>query len=167
MSTIRSTKRLRAEGEMPANGVWFWAEGTAVKAASIQAGNGSRPASLCLLFLCATVLPHSTGLSFVCPEGATGEKDTNYENKLAAALKILEDHDFAAVHVEAPEPGARHNGDLEGKLEVIGWLDTRLIRPLDAAMRERGWDYRLLFVRPQNADLHARPRRRSRSVHAL
>ena len=56
-----------------------------------------------------------------------------------------EDHDFAAVHVEAPDE-CTHNGDLEGKLEAIGWLDTRLIRPLDAAMRERGWDYRLLFL---------------------
>lgn len=137
-------EKLRAEGKMPANGVWFWAEGTAVKLPDFKQETGHDGVVVSAVPLCHGIAA-LTGLSFVCPEGATGEKDTNYENKLAAALKILEDHDFAAVHVEAPDE-CTHNGDLEGKLEAIGWLDTRLIRPLDAAMRERGWDYRLLFL---------------------
>ena len=137
-------EKLRAEGKMPANGVWFWAEGTAVKLPDFKAETGHDGVVVSAVPLCHGIAA-LTGLSFVCPEGATGEKDTNYENKLAAALEILEAHDFAAVHVEAPDE-CTHNGDLEGKLEAIGWLDTRLIRPLDAAMRSRGWDYRLLFL---------------------
>ena len=134
----------RAAGKLPANGVWFWAEGTAVKLPDFKAATGHDGTVVSAVPLCHGIAA-LTGLSFVCPEGATGEKDTSYENKLQAALDILREHDFAAIHVEAPDE-CTHNGDLEGKLEAIGWLDTRLIKPLDEAMRQRGWDYRLLFL---------------------
>ena len=129
---------------MPANGIWFWAEGTAVKLPDFKAANGFDGVVVSAVPLCHGIAA-LTGLSFVCPEGATGELDTDYESKLQAALDILADHDFAAVHVEAPDE-CTHNGDLKGKIQAIEWLDTRMIRPLDAAMRERGWDYRLLFL---------------------
>lgn len=137
-------EKLRAEGKMPANGIWFWAEGTAVKLPDFKAANGFDGVVVSAVPLCHGIAA-LTGLGFVCPEGATGELDTDYESKLQAALDILADHDFAAVHVEAPDE-CTHNGDLKGKLQAIEWLDTRMIRPLDAAMRERGWDYRLLFL---------------------
>lgn len=137
-------EKLREEGKMPANGVWFWAEGTAVKLPDFMSSTGHNGVVVSAVPLCHGIAA-LTGLSFVCPEGATGEKDTSYENKLAAALEILSEHDFAAVHVEAPDE-CTHNGDLAGKIEAIEWLDSRMIRPLDEAMRERGWDYRLLYL---------------------
>lgn len=137
-------EKLRAEGKMPANGVWFWAEGTAVELPDFKAANGLDGVVVSAVPLCHGIAA-LTGLGFVCPEGATGELDTDYESKLQAALDILAEHDFAAVHVEAPDE-CTHNGDLKGKIQAIEWLDTRMIRPLDAAMRERGWDYRLLFL---------------------
>ena len=117
-------EKLRAQGKMPANGVWFWAEGTAVKLPDFKAATGHDGTVVSAVPLCHGIAA-LTGLSFVCPEGATGEKDTSYENKLQAALDILEEHDFAAIHVEAPDE-CTHNGDLEGKLEAIGWPDTRM-----------------------------------------
>lgn len=137
-------EKLRSEGKMPANGVWFWAEGTAVKLPDFKSEIGHDGVVVSAVPLCHGIAA-LTGLSFVCPEGATGEKDTSYENKLAAAMDILKTHDFAAVHVEAPDE-CTHNGDLEGKLEAIEWLDTRLLHPMDDAMRANGWDYRLLFL---------------------
>lgn len=137
-------EKLRAEGKMPANGIWFWAEGTAVELPDFRAANGLDGVVVSAVPLCHGIAA-LTGLGFVCPEGATGELDTDYESKLQAALDILADHDFAAVHVEAPDE-CTHNGDLKGKIQAIEWLDTRMIRPLDTAMRERGWDYRLLFL---------------------
>lgn len=137
-------EKLIAEGKMPANGVWFWAEGTAVALPNFKNETGHDGVVVSAVPLCHGIAA-LTGLSFACPEGATGEKDTNYENKLAAALDILNEHDFVAIHVEAPDE-CTHNGDLEGKLEAIGWLDTRMIHPLDDAMRSHGWDYRLLFL---------------------
>lgn len=137
-------EKLRAEGKMPANGVWFWAEGTAVKLPSFAENNGHTGAVVSAVPLCHGIAA-LVGLGMVCPEGATGEKDTNYENKLGAVLDILKEHDFAAVHVEAPDE-CTHNGDLEGKIEAIEWLDTRMIRPMCEALTEAGEDYRILFL---------------------
>lgn len=137
-------EKLRAEGKMPANGVWFWAEGTAVKLPNFVEENGYDGAVVSAVPLCHGIAALA-GLDMVCPEGATGEIDTNYENKLAAAIEILEEHDFVAVHVEAPDE-CTHNGDLKGKIQGIEWLDTRMIRPMDEELKKRGWDYRLLFL---------------------
>lgn len=137
-------EKLRSEGKMPANGVWFWAEGTAVKLPDFVAENGHSGAVVSAVPLCHGIAA-LVGLGIVCPEGATGEIDTNYENKMQAVLDILSEHDFAAVHVEAPDE-CTHNGDLKGKIQGIEWLDTRMIRPLCKAMDEKGWDYRLLFL---------------------
>ena len=79
-------EKRRAEGKMPANGVWFWAEGTAVKLPNFVEENGYDGAVVSAVPLCHGIAALA-GLDMVCPEGATGEIDTNYENKLAAALE--------------------------------------------------------------------------------
>ena len=136
--------KLVSEGKMPANGIWFWAEGTAVKLPDFVAKNHHTGAVVSAVPLCHGIAA-LVGLGIVCPEGATGEIDTNYENKMQATLDILEDNDFAAVHVEAPDE-CTHNGDLKGKIQGIEWLDTRLIRPMVKALNERGRDFRMLFL---------------------
>ena len=135
---------LKAQGRMPANGVWFWAEGTAVALPDFTEKYGYTGAVVSAVPLCHGIAA-LVGLGMVCPEGATGEIDTNYENKLQAALDILSEHDFAAVHVEAPDE-CTHNGDLKGKIQGIEWLDTRMIRPLCAALDAKGLAYRILFL---------------------
>ena len=42
-----------------------------------------------------------------------------------------------AVHLEAPDE-CSHNGDLEGKLESIKRLDTRIVKPIIDALEEKG-----------------------------
>ena len=137
-------EKLKAEGKMIANGVWFWAEGTAVKLPDFVKENGHTGAVVSAVPLCHGIAA-LVGLDIVCPEGATGEIDTNYENKMQAVLDILAEHDFAAVHVEAPDE-CTHNGDLKGKIQAIEWLDTRMLRPLTEALNAKGWDYRILFL---------------------
>lgn len=137
-------EKRRAEGKMPANGVWFWAEGTAVSLPDFEKENGHSGIVVSAVPLCHGIAA-LCGLEFICPEGATGEIDTSYENKMLSALDILEEHDFVAVHVEAPDE-CTHNGDLEGKLKAIEWLDTRMLRPMTKELDERGWDYRILFL---------------------
>lgn len=137
-------EKLKAEGKMIANGVWFWAEGTAVKLPCFVEENGHTGAVVSAVPLCHGIAA-LVGLDIVCPEGATGEIDTNYENKMQAVLDILAEHDFAAVHVEAPDE-CTHNGDLKGKIQAIEWLDTRMLRPLTEVLNAKGWDYRILFL---------------------
>ncbi len=86
-----------------------------------------------------------TGLRPIHVEGATGELETNYEGKAQAALEALKESDFVAVHVEAPDE-CTHNGDLEGKLQAIEWLDSRVLRPLLEGLKAEGWDYRILIL---------------------
>ena len=79
-----------------------------------------------------------SGLDIREVPGATGELDTNYEGKVAAALEELRSgKDFVAVHVEAPDE-CTHNGDLPGKLQAIEWLDSRVVGPLTQALAEEG-----------------------------
>ena len=134
----------RARGKMPANGIWFWAEGTAVELPCFVDQFGKMGGVVSAVPLCHGIAA-LTGLEPVFVEGATGELDTNLENKVAATIGVLEKYDFAALHVEAPDE-CTHNGDLKGKIQSIQWLDSRVMAPLKKAFEERGWDYRVLFL---------------------
>lgn len=135
--------RRRAAGLLPANGVWFWAEGTAVRLPSFPARYGKTGS-----VISAVPLVHGigalTGLKPVHVPGATGETETNYEGKVQAALDCLSGgDDFVCLHVEAPDE-ATHNGNLEEKLLSIHYLDARVAAPLEE--RLRGVPHRLLLL---------------------
>ncbi len=134
----------RAVGKMPANGIWFWAEGTAVELPDFEAAFGYRGGVVSAVPLCHGIA-RLTGLEPVSVEGATGELETNYAGKVAAVVETLEKYDFAALHVEAPDE-CTHNGDTPGKLQAIEYLDSRCMAPLVRAFEEKGWDYRILFL---------------------
>ena len=134
----------RAAGELPANGVWFWAEGTAVELPGFVDKYGKTGAVISAVPLCQGI-GALIGLKRMLVEGATGELHTNYEGKVEAALEALKSHDFAAIHIEAPDE-CTHNGDLKGKLQAIEWIDSRIIAPLTGKLSEAGTDYRMLVI---------------------
>lgn len=135
----------RAAGKKPANGIWFWAEGTAVQLPNFAAHYGHTGS-----VISAVPLVHGigalTGLKRITVEGATGEVDTNYAGKLQAAKDaLLGGDEFLCVHLEAPDE-ATHNGSLSDKLLAIRQLDSLIVGPLTAWMDEQGMDYRLLLL---------------------
>ncbi len=135
----------RAAGKLPANGVWFWAEGTAVALDSFYEKFHKTGSVISAVPLCHGIA-RLIGLDVSMVEGATGELDTNYEGKVAAAVDALKSgKDFAAVHIEAPDE-CTHNGDLSGKLQAIERLDSRVVAPLTAALDQAGFEYRLLLL---------------------
>ena len=134
----------RREGKMPANGIWFWAEGTAVELPSFEKQFGHMGGVVSAVPLCHGIAA-LTGLERVFVEGATGELETNYAGKVAAVVETLEKYDFAALHVEAPDE-CTHNGDTPGKIQAIEYLDSECMAPLVKAFGEKGWDYRILFL---------------------
>ena len=135
----------RAEGKLPANGIWFWAEGTAVKLPGFFEHYGKKGGVISAVPLCHGIAA-LTGLDMITVEGATGELETNLEGKVDAAIDILKNgEEFAAVHVEAPDE-CTHNGDTEGKLKAIEYLDSRVIGPLCEKLKAQGWDYRMLIL---------------------
>ena len=137
-------EKRRAEGKMPANGIWFWAEGTAVALPSFVDQYGKTGAVISAVPLCHGIA-RLAGLELVTVEGATGELDTNFEGKAEATLEALKTHDFAALHLEAPDE-CTHNGDLEGKIQSIGWLSSRIVGPIEKALRESGTEFRMLIL---------------------
>ena len=138
------TEKRRAAGKMPANGIWFWAQGTAVALPSFVEQYGCGGAVVSAVPLCHGI-GILRGLEMVEVEGATGELDTNFEGKLEATWQKLQEYDFVCLHLEAPDE-CTHNGDLKGKIQAIEWLDSRLVAPLIRRLRENGEDFRVLLL---------------------
>ena len=134
----------RAEGKLPANAIWFWAEGTAAKLPNFYGQYGKTGAVISAVPLCHGIAK-LVGLDVVLVPGATGELDTNFAGKVQAALEAVETHDFVAVHLEAPDE-CTHNGDLPGKITAIQWLSSRITAPIVDALRARGEDFRILML---------------------
>jgi 2,3-bisphosphoglycerate-independent phosphoglycerate mutase len=134
----------RKAGNMPANAIWFWAEGTAAALPNFKGQYGKTGAVVSAVPLCHGIA-RMIGLDVILVEGATGELDTNYEGKVSAALEALKTHDFVAVHLEAPDE-CSHNGDLEGKLQAIERLDGRIVKPIVDSMEKSGEDFRILIL---------------------
>jgi len=135
----------RAAGKKPANGIWFWAEGTSVALPNFVKENGAGGS-----VISAVPLVHGigvlTGLKMIEVEGATGEVDTNYAGKLQAAKDALIGGDeFLCLHLEAPDEST-HNGSLSDKLLAIHQLDSLIVEPLVKWLEEQRMDYRLLLL---------------------
>lgn len=137
-------EKRRQAGQLPANGIWFWAEGTAAQLPSFQAQYGRGGAVVSAVPLCHGIAA-LRGLEMVEVPGATGELDTNFEGKLEATWQKLQEHDFVCLHLEAPDE-CTHNGDLPGKLQAIEWLDSRLVAPLLDRLERAGMDHRVLLL---------------------
>ena len=138
------TEARRAAGKPGANGIWFWAEGTAMQLPDFRSEYGCSGAVVSAVPICHGI-GVLRGLEMVTVEGATGEIDTNFEGKLEATKDALRRHDFVCLHLEAPDE-CTHNGDLAGKVQAIEWLDSRLVKPLTDWLAQEGSDYRLLLL---------------------
>jgi len=136
----------RAAGKLPANGIWLWAEGTAVALPQFAEVYGKSGGVISAVALCHGIAA-LMGLKPIRVPGATGKLHTNYEGKVEAAIESLQTNgDFVTVHVEAPDE-CTHNGDLEGKLQAIEWLDSRVMQYLLACLEKAGIsEYRILYM---------------------
>lgn len=136
--------RRQEKGLNPANSCWFWGEGTKPSLApfkEVYQKTGGVISAVDLLKgigLCA-------GLEAPHIEGATGTLHTNYEGKLEASLKVLEDNDFVYIHFEGPDE-CGHQGNAEEKVTSIEWLDEKCLKPLMKALDEKGEDYNILIM---------------------
>ncbi len=119
-----------SKGKDPANSIWPWSPGyrpqmEPLSAIYPQIKNGAVISAVDLIH----GIGHYAGLGRVDVEGATGLYDTNYENKVAAALEALRVNDFVYLHVEASDE-AGHEGDIPLKIKTIENLDSRVVGPI-------------------------------------
>ena len=134
----------RAAGKMPANGIWFWAEGTAAILPDFEKKYGHTGEVVSAVPLVRGIARLSS-LPAPWVEGATGEIDTNWDGKCAKTIEILSRCDFAALHIEAPDE-CTHNGDTPGKIQSIEWLDSRETAPILEYLRSTGEPFRILIL---------------------
>jgi len=134
-----------AEGKLPANCIWPWGPGKAMSLTSFEElyhKKGCAVSAVPLVWGIANL----AGVDAPVVEGATAELDTNYEGKVDAAIAALENGaDFCCIHVEAPDECA-HAGDVEGKLEAIRRLDSRVVTPLLGRLEKVDPEFRILIL---------------------
>ncbi|MDR0896201.1 MAG: cofactor-independent phosphoglycerate mutase [Prevotellaceae bacterium] len=128
--------RRMAQGKDPANSIWPWSPGyrprmTPLSERFPQIERGTVISAVDLI----RGIGRYAGLRSIEVEGATGLYDTNYENKVAAALEALRTDDFVYLHIEASDE-AGHEGDIALKQRTIEDLDARVVRPIYEAVSQ-------------------------------
>lgn len=127
-------QRRLAAGKDPANSIWPWSPGYRPRMELLskkypQIRRGSVISAVDLI----NGIGYYAGLRRIKVEGATGLFDTNYENKVQAALQALQEDDFVYLHVEASDE-AGHEGDYALKQRTIEDLDSRVVGPILEAL---------------------------------
>jgi 2,3-bisphosphoglycerate-independent phosphoglycerate mutase len=136
--------RRQAEGKLPANCIWFWAEGKGAALPNFVEAYGDRGGVVSAVPLCHGIA-RLVGLSPVTVPTATGEWDTDYAAKVRAALAVLGENDFVALHLEGPDE-ATHNHDLTHKIFAVECLSELVIRPVAERLREEKEEFRMLIL---------------------
>ena len=131
-------KRRISQEKDPANSIWPWSPGYRPKMEPLSKKfpvikSGSVISAVDLI----NGIGYYAGLKRINVEGATGLYDTNYENKVKAALNALKTDDFVYLHIEASDE-AGHEGDFKLKQLTIENLDKRAVGPIAKATEK--WD---------------------------
>jgi 2,3-bisphosphoglycerate-independent phosphoglycerate mutase len=121
-------KRRRDEGRNPANMIWLWGQGRKCELPAFALARGAPGIVIAAVDLVRGV-GKSAGLAAPEVPGATGNLETDFGAKAAAALSALDRYDFLLVHVEAPDE-ASHQGSPERKVWALERIDTDVVGPL-------------------------------------
>lgn len=143
LARSRINQQRLAAGKRPANAIWLWGAGQALKLESLEARYGVRGGVISAVDLVRGI-GRAAGLEIIEVPGITGYLDTNYAGKAEYALRALERLDLVYVHVEAPDEAA-HSGDVSAKVRALEDFDRLVV---DAMVRglERFGEHRLLLL---------------------
>ncbi len=136
-------KKREENGQLPATQIWLWGHGKSMQLESYQSLytlSGGVISAVDLL----KGLANLSGL--IAPEvkGATGFIDTNYQGKVDAAIKILNQDDFVFLHIEAPDE-CGHLGDALLKKKAIELFDYKVCKPMLEWLEGCGEEYLLIL----------------------
>lgn len=124
------------DGKLPANSIWPWSQGYKPNMKPlIQIYPAIKRGSVISASDLINGIGIYAGLDRIHVDGATGLYDTNYGNKVKAALKALLTEDFVYLHIDASDE-AGHEGDLKKKLLTIENLDKYVIGPIYNAVKD-------------------------------
>ena len=135
----------KKRGLNPANSMWLWGEGKKPVLTDFKQKFGKSGAMISAVDLLKGIAI-SAGMKVCDVPGATGNINTDYEGKAAAAIDVLKGGcDFVYIHVEATDE-CGHHGDMEGKIKGIEYLDSRIVKPVCDALRAKGYDFSVLIM---------------------
>jgi len=144
LDTHPINRRRREEGKLPANMAWFWGQGRAPRLEPFSLKWGITGAVIAAVDLIKG-LGILAGLEVPQVPGATGYVDTNYHAKGEYTLRMLQKHNFAYTHIEAPDE-AGHHGDIEAKIWAIEQIDRHIIEQVVEGLRTQNQPFRLMMV---------------------
>ncbi len=138
---VNQRRAKRCQGT--ANSVWPWGQGRPPKIPTLKERFGIEGSVVAAVDLIRGIGKYA-GLDIIDVIGATGYLDTNYEGKVEAALKSLENRDFVYLHVEAPDE-AGHSGQKDLKIKAIEDFDNRILGPILTGL-EKFAEWRILLM---------------------
>ncbi len=128
-----------------ANSIWMWGEGTKPRLKNYEEMYAIKGAMISAVDLLKGIAI-SGGMKSIDVEGADASLHTNYEGKVDACLKALDDGcDLVYVHIEAPDE-CGHRGEADNKVLAIEYLDSRVLKPIYEGLKERGEDFKILVM---------------------
>ena len=121
-------KKRKLESLDYANSIWLWGNGKNGTLPSFKKkyGKSSSLISASLLF---QGMAKSADLRVVKVEGASGFAETNYENKVKAAIQELESQEIVYLNVAGIEDISL-KGNIDDKIITIEDIDSKVIGPL-------------------------------------
>lgn len=145
----------REKGLRPANSIWPWGEGTKPTIPTFTKMFNKKGAMISAVDLLKGIAI-AAEMNSIDVEGATGNIHTNYQGKVDAAIKTLEDGDeFVYIHVEAPDE-CGHRGEMENKVKAIEYIDQKVVKPLITYFRANNVDFRLTVLPDHPTPLRTR-----------
>ncbi len=143
LPTYEVNKKRIADGKKPANRLWLWGGATEMHLENFLERYKLESAGLISAVDLMWGIGTLAGMEIIKVAGATGYYDTDYAAKGRAALDYIYEHDFIAIHVEAPDE-AGHNGDIRAKAKALEDIDRHILSPLYAMAKYYG-DWRILL----------------------
>lgn len=136
-------KERRKKGKDLVNSIWLWGNGKAA-VLPLFSSRFQKSASMVTASNLFKGMGVTAGIKTVQVNGATGFTNTNYQGKVEAALRELEDHDVVYLQVSAAE-NASLQGDIDDKIMAIEDFDNKVLGPLLSALATQK-DVKILFV---------------------
>lgn len=123
-------------GLRPATCCWMWGEGRKPSLPNFEELHHMKGAVISAVDLLKGIAI-CAGMDSIDVPGATGNIDTNFDGKAAAAIEALKDHDFVYIHVEAPDE-CGHRGEAQNKVRAIELIDEKIVGPVFKYLQESG-----------------------------
>ncbi len=138
-------KKRIEKGLNPANSLWIWGEGTKPKIPDFYETFGIKGAVISAVDLVKGI-GISAGMQVIDVEGATGNINTNFDNKCKAAYEALKDgNDYVYLHIEAPDE-CGHRGEAENKVKSIEFIDEKVVGPLIEKLNSDKEEFKMLIM---------------------